>query len=125
MVMQMTWKEIRSWAKSKGYNTKKIEEGYSWELIDNNTINGISKSVSKLARDIFNHITANKFVDHQQNYIKDITYEYKKDFWGFTNNKDFRYIKITVKSLALFNNLKYYSILSHVFCFGNCYISNG
>jgi len=43
-----------------------------------------------------------------QNHLKDITYEYKKDFWGFTNNKDFRYIKITVKSLALFNNLKYY-----------------
>ncbi len=73
--MQMTWKEIRSWAKSKGYNTKKIEEGYSWELIDNNMINGISKSVSKLARDIFNHITENKFVDHQQNYIKNILYE--------------------------------------------------
>jgi DNA polymerase elongation subunit (family B) len=32
----------------------------------------------------------------------------KKDFWGFTNNKDFRFIKVTVKSLALYNNLKYY-----------------
>jgi hypothetical protein len=52
-----------------------MSEGYSWELIENNTTNGISKSVSKLARDIFNHITDNKFVDHQQSYIKDITYE--------------------------------------------------
>ena len=32
----------------------------------------------------------------------------KKDFWGFTNNKLFRFIKISVKSLKLFNNLKYY-----------------
>ena len=32
----------------------------------------------------------------------------RKDFWGFTNNKDFRFIKITTKSLALYNNLRYY-----------------
>lgn len=32
----------------------------------------------------------------------------KKDFWGFTNNKEFRFIKVTVKSLAVYNNLKYY-----------------
>ena len=32
----------------------------------------------------------------------------KKDFWGFTNNTIFRYIKVSVKSLALYNNLKYY-----------------
>lgn len=31
-----------------------------------------------------------------------------KDFWGFTNNSIFRYIKVSVKSLALYNNLKYY-----------------
>ena len=32
----------------------------------------------------------------------------KKDFWGFTNNTIFRYIKVSVKSLALYNQLKYY-----------------
>ena len=32
----------------------------------------------------------------------------KKDFWGFTNNKIFRFIKISTKSLKLYNNLKYY-----------------
>jgi DNA polymerase elongation subunit (family B) len=32
----------------------------------------------------------------------------KKDFWGFTNNKEFRFLKITCHSLALFNSLKYY-----------------
>jgi DNA polymerase elongation subunit (family B) len=33
--------------------------------------------------------------------------EYKKEFMGFTNNKDFAFLKITVKSLGLFNSLKY------------------
>jgi hypothetical protein len=32
----------------------------------------------------------------------------KKDFWGFTNDKIFRFLKISVKSLKLYNNLKYY-----------------
>lgn len=32
----------------------------------------------------------------------------KKEFWGFTNNKLFNYIKVEVKSLLLFNGLKYY-----------------
>jgi hypothetical protein len=32
----------------------------------------------------------------------------KKDFWGFSNNKENRFIKISVKSLGLFDRLKYY-----------------
>ena len=32
----------------------------------------------------------------------------KKDFWGFSNNKEKRFIKISVKSLGLFDRLKYY-----------------
>jgi DNA polymerase elongation subunit (family B) len=32
----------------------------------------------------------------------------KMDFWGFTNDKIFRFLKISVKSLKLYNNLKYY-----------------
>ena len=32
----------------------------------------------------------------------------KKDFWGFTNDKIFRFLKVSVKSLKLYNNLKYY-----------------
>lgn len=38
-------------------------------------------------------------------YVKTVM---KKDFWGFTNGEDFPFIKIKVKSLALFNSLKYY-----------------
>ena len=32
----------------------------------------------------------------------------KMDFWGFTNDKIFRFLKVSVKSLKLYNNLKYY-----------------
>ena len=43
-----------------------------------------------------------------EDHFKDMSVVKKKEFWGFTNNADFRYIKITVKSLALYNSLKYY-----------------
>lgn len=51
-------------------------------------------------------IIPNGYSDH----LKDITVEKKKDFWGFTNGTDFRFIKVCVKSQTLFNNLKYYFI---------------
>lgn len=63
----MTWKDIRSWAKSHGYECKKLDEGYSWQINDNTNY---SKSVSTLAKDIFNHLTDNKHIDHQQAYNK-------------------------------------------------------
>lgn len=71
----MLWSETRSWAKSKGYETIKDKDGYYWSKIDDINCSGISPSVSKLARDIFNHMTDNKFVEHQQNYKKDIKHE--------------------------------------------------
>jgi DNA polymerase elongation subunit (family B) len=45
---------------------------------------------------------------YYSSHLCELKIERKKDFWGFTNNKEFRYIKIIVKSLGLFNNLKYY-----------------
>lgn len=49
-------------------------------------------------------IIANGYESH----LNDIKVVKKKDFWGFTNNMDFRFIKISVKSLMMYNNLKYY-----------------
>jgi len=43
-----------------------------------------------------------------ESHFKNLTMVKRKDFWGFTNNKDFRFIKISVKSLFLYNNYKYY-----------------
>lgn len=41
-------------------------------------------------------------------HLSDVIMIKKKDFWGFTNNKEFRFIQIKVKSLMMFNNYKYY-----------------
>ena len=45
---------------------------------------------------------------NMESHFKDLTIVRKKDFWGFTNNKIFRFMKISVKSLKLYNTLKYY-----------------
>jgi hypothetical protein len=61
----MTWTLIRSWAKTHGYECKKVSDGYSWKIGETTNV---SKSVRKLAYDIFNHMTNNKFVEYQQSY---------------------------------------------------------
>jgi DNA polymerase elongation subunit (family B) len=54
-------------------------------------------------------ITKKKIISKMyEDHLCKLEIERKKDFWGFTNNKEFRYIKIVVKSLGLFNALKYY-----------------
>ena len=45
---------------------------------------------------------------NMESHFDNLEKVYKKDFWGFTNNKIFRFMKISVKSLKLFNTLKYY-----------------
>lgn len=45
---------------------------------------------------------------NMESHFKDLTIVRKKDFWGFTNNKIFRFMKVSVKSLKLYNTLKYY-----------------
>jgi hypothetical protein len=64
----MLWKEIKSWATNHNYTAKKTEDGYVWSRLDNPSQSGISKSVSKLATDIYNDMTGNKFLEHQQKY---------------------------------------------------------
>jgi hypothetical protein len=68
----MLWKEIRSWAKNKGYETIKDKDDgkYYWAKLDSDDANasGVAKSVSKLATQIYNHITDNKWVEYQKEY---------------------------------------------------------
>lgn len=72
----MLWKEIKSWAKSKGYETIKDKDDsmYYWAKLDSNDPNasGVVPSVSKLATAIFNHLTDNKFLDHQTKYKENL-----------------------------------------------------
>lgn len=68
----MLWKEIKTWAKNKGYETIKDKDDnqYYWAKLDTDDPNasGVARSVSKLATAIFNHITNNEWLDYQQTY---------------------------------------------------------
>jgi hypothetical protein len=66
----MLWSEIRRWAKDKGYHTEKRDSSYFWHRLDNPEACGTTASVSKLALAIYNHLTNNQFIEHQQNYVK-------------------------------------------------------
>ena len=80
----MTFTAIRSWAKTHGYSIKKtvIDNGngsttnqYHWSKSDSNnpSDSGISSSVSKVARAIYNHMTDNKWVEYQKEYDERIS----------------------------------------------------
>lgn len=43
-----------------------------------------------------------------RSHLVSMSLVYRKDFWGFNNGAKFPFIKIVVKSLALFNSLKWY-----------------
>jgi hypothetical protein len=70
----MIWTEIRKWAKDMGFDTKKEKDdsingaSYYWTKSNDNQIHGKSLSVSKLARDIYNTITDNRWVEHQTKF---------------------------------------------------------
>jgi hypothetical protein len=66
----MLWTEVRSWAKKFGYETIKDKEDnqYYWAKLDSDDPSGVAKSVSKLARAIYNHLTEHKWVEHQEEY---------------------------------------------------------
>lgn len=72
----MTITEIKSWAKGRGYSIIKEKDdslngaSYYWAKNDDPTATGVSLSVSKVARDIYNHMTDNKWVDYQNNYVQ-------------------------------------------------------
>lgn len=72
----MLWTEIKKWAKDHGYETVKEKENditnYYWAKLDTPDASGISKSVSKLAFDIYNHITDNKWIEYQKEYKQKI-----------------------------------------------------
>lgn len=67
--------EIKSWAKTWGYSILKEKDdslngaSYYWSKNDDPNITGVELSVSKVTKAIFNHLTENKWVEHQQNYV--------------------------------------------------------
>ena len=73
----MKWSLIKSWAKDHGYTsfrekTDSIDNpnqyDYYWGKTDDPAVTGYAISVSKLATDIYNHMTDDRFVEHQERY---------------------------------------------------------
>lgn len=59
--MTFKWAEIRKWAAQHNQHPKKVGDEYVWE-------EGTYKSLETLTKAIYNHISNNKFVDHQKNH---------------------------------------------------------
>lgn len=73
----MNWSNIKKWAKDQGYSSfrerttdpnNQNEYDYYWEKIDDPNASGLAISVSKLATQIYNHITDDAHVEHQEKY---------------------------------------------------------
>ena len=73
----MLWSEIKRWAKQRGYETIKDKGDettgekvqYYWSKTDNPACGGVAPSVSKLAKEIYNSITSDLWIEHQEKYI--------------------------------------------------------
>lgn len=89
----MLWSHVKSWAKSKGYetfreksNSQTHEYEYYWGNIADASVSGMECSVSKLATSIFNHMTDNAHVAYQTKYKqqlanKDINHDEYREGW--------------------------------------------
>jgi hypothetical protein len=68
--------EIKTWAKRWGYSIIKEKDdsingaSYYWCKEDDPNVTGVALSVSKVATAIYNHMSDNKFVEHQKQYIE-------------------------------------------------------
>lgn len=83
----MLWTEIRKWAKENGYESfrEKIKDSdnqydYYWAKIDDPQCSGITNSVSKLAKSIYNEITNQQWTEYQASYISDKTINSVSDY---------------------------------------------
>lgn len=72
--------EIKTWAKTWGYSIIKEKDdsingaSYYWTKDDDPNVSGVSLSVSKVATDIYNHMTNNKYINHQNTYEENDAY---------------------------------------------------
>jgi hypothetical protein len=69
--------EIKKWAKEKGYEVIKDKEDglYYWAKLDAGPeASGVAKSVSKVATAIFNHLTEDRWIEHQTKFQEEKQY---------------------------------------------------
>lgn len=59
----MMWNEIKKYATSNGLKVKKVDDTYVWD-------EKIYSSLNELTKDLFNHVTNNKYIENQKSYNK-------------------------------------------------------
>lgn len=68
--------EIKTWARRWGYSIIKEKDdsingaSYYWCKEDDPNVTGVALSVSKVATAIYNHMSDNKFVEHQKTFLE-------------------------------------------------------
>jgi hypothetical protein len=75
--------EIKRWAKAHGYTIikdKGDEEKdepvqYYWSKDNDINVTGVASSVSKVAKAVFNHMTEDKWINHQIEYQENKIYK--------------------------------------------------
>ena len=87
----MNWTNIKKWAKDKGYKVDREKSGdeinpynYNWILIEDSSRGGATNSLSKIAMAIYNDITDNKHLAHQERYRQEKIQkeiDYAKSSW--------------------------------------------
>lgn len=60
--------EIKKWAKNHGISVKKSDDFYVWFEEKNKKITSEPATIDQVAKEIFNKITDNKFIEHQNKY---------------------------------------------------------
>ncbi len=77
----MNWTNIKRWAKDQGYtcvrekttnSANPNQYDYYWAANDDVAVTGLAFSISSLAKDVFNHMTDNRHLEHQENYEPEI-----------------------------------------------------
>jgi hypothetical protein len=77
----MNWTNIKRWAKDKGYKVsreKSVDQNnpynYQWHLITDVGRSGTTKSLSQITMDIYNDMTDNKHLEHQQRHKQELEF---------------------------------------------------
>lgn len=75
----MMWKEVKTWAISHGYKVdrtkvkdSKNSYNYVWQ---HESTSGVADSTFDLAKDIYNHITTDVYINYQDEYKNNKTYD--------------------------------------------------
>lgn len=64
----ITFTEANRWAKSIGYKISKKDETFFWVKLQDLKKCGNDKNLSLVVKQIYNDLTDNKFVDHQNKF---------------------------------------------------------